>query len=236
MASEERLVRTLRRHPLAVRALDLVASQEAPIRLQGIASALDVHKVSAHRVMRWLRTQRLVEIHKENGARYFTIQRSKRPWVQQLVQAVKAVPLVGRGGLSVVGTIEGQMQSGLEKRGLEFVASPKEPYDLVKKTQKLKTGIELMTYSPFFLKKFYEIVGRVCVHAGEFPFVVVVILGGRDDRLMKESETIETILRKAGVVIRFMWVAQSPLEISPDIVEKKIVEPLSKLLRSWNVL
>jgi hypothetical protein len=235
MESED-LVGKLRRHPLAVRALDLVASEEAPIRLQGIASGLGVHKVSAHRVMRWLRTQKLVEIHEKNGARYFTIQRSKKPSVQRLVQAVKAVPLVGRGGLSVVGTIEGQVQSGLEARGLEFVASPKEPYDLVNKTRKLKIGIELMTYSPFFAKKFYEIVGHVCVHAGEIPFVVVIILGGRDNRLMKESETIEAFLRKAGTVVRFMWIAESPLEITPGVVEKQIVEPLSRLLRDSNAI
>jgi len=234
MESEE-LVRTLRRHPLAVRALDLVASQEAPIRLQAIASGLGVHKVSAHRVMRWLRTLKLVETHGKNGGRYFTIQRSKRPSVRRLVHAVKAVPLVGRGGLSIVGTIEGKIQSGLETRGPKFVASPREPYDLVNETEKLKIGIELITYSPFFVKKFYEIVGRVCVHAAEFPFVVVVILGGRDNRLMKESETIEAFLRKAGAVVRFMWIAQSPLEITPEVVEKQIVEPLSRLLRDWNV-
>jgi phage-related protein len=52
---------------------------------------------------------------------------------------------------------------------------------------------------------------------------------------MKESETIEAFLRKAGAVVRFMWIAQSPLEITPEVVEKQIVEPLSRLLRDWNV-
>lgn len=213
-----------------MRALDLVSSQETPIRLQGIASALGIHKVSAHRVMRWLRTQKLVEIHEEDGVRYYTIQRSKRTSVRELVQAVKAVPLVGRGGLSVVGTIEGEIQRRLEARGQRFVASQKEPYDLLNKTGKYKMGIELTTYSPSLIKKLHELVGRVCAHADEFSFVVVIILGGRDSRLMKELEKIEAFLRKAGVAMRFIWVPQTPLRITPDVVEKQIVEPLLKLL------
>jgi len=197
---------------------------------------LGVHKVSAHRVMSWLKTLKLVEVQGSEHDDYprFAVPEAKRTSIQRLVQTVKATAPLGRAGLSLVSAMIDQVQATLRAKDIETFISPKEPYDLVCRIENSKAGVEFKTYSPYFARQgFYETVGRVCAYASEFPLVAVVVLGGQKRRLAKEANSIEGHLRKAGIAIEFIWVAQNPLEINTETVEKDIAEPLAQVLRNW---
>lgn len=226
----------LRKHPLAVRMLDLLSSEEEPLRLQAVANKLGVHKVSAHRVMNWLKTLKLAEVRESEHDDYprFAVPEAKRTSIQRLVQTVKATAPLGRGGLSLVSAIIDQVQATLRAKDIEAYVSPREPYDLVCRIENSKAGVEFKTQSPYFARQgFYETVGRVCAYASEFPLVAIVVLGGQKRKLAKELNSIEGHLRKAGIAIEFIWVAENPLEINTETVEKGIAEPLAEVLRNW---
>jgi len=226
----------LRSHPLAVRALDLLSSEQQPLRLHVVANRLGVHKVSAHRVISWLRALKLVEVRRSEQDDYprFAVPEAKRASVQRLVQTVKATASLGRGGLSLVSAIVGQVQATLRAKDIETFISPKEPYDLTCRIGNSKAGVEFKTYSPYFVRQgFYETVGRVCAYSSEFPFVAVVVLGGQKRTLVREANSIEGNLRKAGITIEFVWVARNPLEINTQTVERDIAEPLAQVLHNW---
>lgn len=226
----------LRKHPLALRILDLLSSEQEPLRLQAVANQLGVHKVSAHRVIAWLKSLKLVEVRESERDDFprFAVPVTRRASVQRLVQAVKATAPLGRGGLSIVSAIVDQVQAALRAKGIEASMPPKGSYDLVCRIENSKAGVEFKTYSAYFVRQsFYESVGRVCAYASEFPLAVLVILGGQNRKLAKESNAMQEQLRKAGIAMEFIWVAQNPLEINAGIVEKDIVAPLVQALRNW---
>jgi len=98
---DEEMIRELRKHPLALKALHLLLIKTTPTHLQEIAQGLGVHKVSAHRAMSELTELELLKVREGSDARYryFTIPDSKREEVKQLISATKQashIP-IGRG-------------------------------------------------------------------------------------------------------------------------------------------
>jgi hypothetical protein len=197
-----------------------------------------VHKVSAHRVLKLLTAMNLIDVGKGGNGRYryFAISPSKKPRIQRLVQAAMTEIQIGRPLTSVIVNVESTIQNALEARDLKISRSPKVPYDLIYETERLRVGVELLTFPQprlHFRRKFNELIGSICINASEFPFVVVVVLGADDKDLIEESYALESRLRKANIALKFLWVAKRPLEINSNIINEEIVEPLVRLLRDW---
>lgn len=239
MESEDS-VRTLRKHPLAIRTLDLLTSQNEALNLQTIASNLGVHKVSAHRVMRLLTGMRIVCVRKgkDGRYRYFIIPNSRTPQVKRLIQAVKGarqVPM-GRGLAHATILMESSVRRSLEARGLEVRLTPRGPYDMLIRTGELTVGLELKAFERLSVRRrFNEFVGHVMT--SQIPSIqatVIVLIGPEDKRLVEEAHDLEARLKGAGIKLKFLWIAEDPLEVDSLLIEKKIVEPLVQLLQEWD--
>jgi hypothetical protein len=244
--SEAEIVRQLRKHPLTVRALDLLLSQNAPLHLQEIAQNLGVHKVSAHRTMSGLTSLKLVKVQEGSDARYryFTIPESKKHDVKQLISATKQashIP-IGRALLSVGSAVQDQVTQGLSANGFTVKsASATAPYDVLIQTDKATVGLDIKIVTGNLSdRRFNEIVGRIITSVVQLSrrqtFLVVVLIGLDDDELVETGRRLETQLHDGfGLDVKFLWVPVQPLDLDSITVRKTVVEPIIKILDQWRL-
>jgi len=227
----------LRRHPLAVRALSILVSESQPQPLQVLARQLGVHIVSAHRAMKLLTTMKLIAVSLgENGRyRYFKIQESKRDLVKQLIEVVKTELRAGRPITSVVQAIESTIGEALREAGLKIRMTPQGPYDYVLQDGKLTVGIEIKALSGVMSPKrqLHQLVGSICFAAMQFPNVITVLFAGDDKKLMEDSRAVETLLKKADIRMKILWVEKTPTEVTPSVINEDVVKPIITLLQVW---
>jgi DNA-binding MarR family transcriptional regulator len=233
----ERAIDLLRRHPLAIRALSIVAFQGSQ-HLSALASQLGVGKVSAHRVAKLLTSMNLLDVAsgEDRRYRYFEVPPSKRSEMQRLIQAAESVVPQGKALRSVLSNVEAATEQALKKAGFTVSRMPRRPYDLTCQFGNLTIGIELLSSpAPTDRRKLNEVLGRICLNAGRFPFVVVVIFGTIDKALAGELHGVEIRLKNARIFVRFVWV-KGVLEIGAKTIQAEVVGPLLELLREWKDL
>lgn len=246
MSASVDTVHELRKHPLAVKALEVLSSQNAPLHLQGIAARLNVHKVSAHRAMSRLIDLKLVQVRGGSDARYryFAIPESKEQLVRQLVGATKRathIP-IGRAVVSVMLAVEDEVRQGLKEKGLQVgLASKICPYDILIQAGKATVGIDVkMVTDSFSQTRFNEIVGSIMTsifRLNEQPtFLVVVLIGVGKKELVEMGRRVETHLREGfGLNVKFLWVSVQPLDLDSKAINKAIVEPIMRILNEWQL-
>jgi DNA-binding MarR family transcriptional regulator len=235
----ERAIDLLRRHPLAIRALSIVAFQ-GPQHLSALASQLGVGKVSAHRVTKLLTSMNLLDAAsgEDRRYRYFEVPPSKRSEMQRLIQAAESVVPQGKALQSVLFNVEAATEQALKKAGFTVSRMPRGPYDLTCQFGSLTIGVELLSSpapSPTDRRKLNEVLGRICLNARRFPFVVVVIFGTIDKALAGELHGVEMRLKNARIFVRFVWV-KGVLQIGAKTIQAEVVGPLLELLREWKDL
>jgi DNA-binding MarR family transcriptional regulator len=235
----EKMVEILRKHPLAVRALSIVASQ-GPQHLSALASQLGVGKVSAHRVAKLLTSMNLLDVTSGEDRRYrhFVVPPSRRSEMQRLIQAVESDVPQGKALRSVLSNVEAATEEALKKAGLGVSRSPRGPYDLICQFDRLTIGVELLSSfrpSSSDRRKLNEVLGRICFNAGRFPFVLVVIFGPVEKALFDELHGVERRLENARIFVKFMWV-KGALQMGAKTIEAEVVGPVLELLRKWKDL
>lgn len=233
-------VRILRKHPLAIRALELL-TQTGVLNLQTIANNLGVHKVSAHRVMRLLTDMKLVSVREGNDrrCRHFTIPNSKAPQVKRLIQTVKdamEIP-VGRALAHTTTLMGGLVQRGLESRGARVTITSQRPRHMFVCIGELVVGLRLEVFErPPFRKRFDEVVGNVItsdISTARATAHVLILIGPEDKELVEKAHDLEVWLKDVGIKLKFLWVTEDPLQIDSLTIEEKIVEPLVQLMGEW---
>jgi len=235
----EKAVDVLRKHPLAVRALSIVASQ-GPQHLSALASQLGVGKVSAHRVAKLLTSMNLFDVTSGEDRRYrhFVVPPSKRSEMQRLIQAAESAVPQGKALQSVLSNVEAATEEALKKASLRVSRSPRGPYDLTCQFGSLTIGVELLSsFGPSYSdrRKLNELLGRICFNAGRFPFVLVVIFGAIDKALVDELHGVERRLENARVFVKFMWV-KGALQMGAKTIEAEVVGPVLELVGEWKDL
>jgi len=249
MASSNRdadTIRQLRKHPLTLRALEVLLTKNAPMHLQEIAQNLGVHKVSAHRTMSGLTELKLVKVQGGSDARYryFTIPDPKKHEIKQLISATKQashIP-IGRGLLSLGMAVQDEVTQGLSANGLRVeLAKPTAPCDIVIQTDNATVGLDIKIITASLSdKRFNEIVGHIMTSRVRskqpLTFVIVVLIGVYPDELVETSRRIATQLRDGfGLNLMFLWVRGQPLDIDSTTVRARIVEPIVKILDQWRL-
>ncbi|MGA2238076.1 MAG: helix-turn-helix domain-containing protein [Candidatus Bathyarchaeia archaeon] len=246
LSGDAKTVRQLRKHPLAMRALDLLLSKNAPLHLQEIAQNLGVHKVSAHRTMSGLTDLKLVKVQGGTDARYryFTIPESKKHDVKQLISATKQashIP-IGRALLSVGSAVQDQVTQELSANGLTVkLASPTAPYDILIQTGKATVGLDIKIITGSLSeRRFNEIVGRIMTSTARLKqrqtFLVIALIGVDDDDLAETGRRLETQLHDGfGLDVKFLWVPVQPLDLDSPTISKTVVEPIIKILDDWRL-
>jgi DNA-binding MarR family transcriptional regulator len=235
------MIRQLRKHPLTVRALELLLSKEAPLHLQEIAQALGVHKVSAHRTMSGLNDLKLVKVQEGSDGRYryFVIPESKKRDVAQLISATKQASQIpiGRALLSLGSAIQDQVTRALTANGYTAKsASPASPYDVLIQVDDKTVGLDIkLVTGSLSERKFDEIVGHLLtssIRTRQRPtLLVVVLIGTHDNKQVETSRRLETQLHNGfGLDVKFLWTPLQPLELDSTNLQKSIIEPISKIL------
>jgi hypothetical protein len=237
------MIRQLRKHPLTVRALELLLSKDAPLHLQEIAQALGVHKVSAHRTMSGLNDLKLVKVQggSDGRYRYFLIPESKRRDVKQLISATKQASQIpiGRALLSLGSAIQDQVTRALIANGYAAKsASPAAPYDVLIQVNEKTVGLDIKIVTGNLSdRKFDEIVGHLLtfsIRTKQHPLLLVVVLiGAYDNKQVETSRRLETQLHNGfGLDVKFIWTPLQPLELDSTSLQKSVIEPISKILES----
>jgi len=242
----EEVVRQLRKHPLTVRALDLLLTKKAPMHLQEIAKDLSVHKVSAHRTMSGLMGLKLVNVQEGSDGRYryFAIPDSKKRDVRQLISATRQashIP-IGRALLSVGSAVQDQVIQALRADGFKVkLANPTAPYDVLIQTGKTTVGLDIKFITGNLSeRRFNEIVGRIVISTIRLgqrsKFLVVVLIGVDNNELADTSRRLETRLHDGfGLDVKFLWAPVQPLDLDSTTVLRSLVEPIIKTLGEWGL-
>jgi len=243
---DEEIIRQLRKHPLTLRALDVLLLKNAPMHLQEIAQNLGVHKVSAHRTMSGLTELRLVKVQGGSDARYryFIIPDPKKHEVKQLISATKQashIP-IGRGLLSLGMAVQDEVTQGLSANGLSIeLAKPTVPCDIIIQTDKATVGLDIKIITADLSgRRFNEVVGRIMTSRirskQQLTFLVIVLIGEFHDELVETSRRLETQLHDGfRLDVKFLWVREQALDIDSKLVRTAIVEPILKTLDQWRL-
>lgn len=153
--SPREIVRTLAGRPLSVRVLEHLLDAQTPVHLQGIADALDVGKVSVHRVMGDLTTLDLVTESRGEDARlrFYSLVEKRR--VKELLERLWRV----EGSKYAQMELESRVTSALSSHfqvSTRWKGSPNPPNHLVLRKDPVAIDVEIR----FFLERIYEFMLR----------------------------------------------------------------------------
>jgi len=238
-------VRELGKHPLTVKALQLLLSNNVPMHLQEIALRLGVHKVSAHRAMGRLTALKLVQVHGGPDARcrYFEIPESKRQPVKQLIGAIKRANIpIGRAIVSITSAIVQEVARQLGARDFDVTApGSSAQYDLAIRAGETTVGLEVKAVTGTFSQaRFNELVGHIMTSAlsrvRQPTYLLIAIVGASDNLIVEMSHRLEAGLEKgSGLNVRFLWAQVQPLELDSVTIAKTITEPMAEILNEWQI-
>jgi DNA-binding MarR family transcriptional regulator len=241
MSADHETVRWLRKHPLSMKALNLLVSESVPMRLQQVAERLRVHNVSAHRTLKSLVNLKLIDAQQVPNARYryFVIPDSKKGAIKRLISAAKEAKIpIGRGALSMYSSVEESLIKSLQIRDL-VVRSAKFP-EFIIRAAKSRVGLDLSNLSGrYSVNRFHETVGRIAVSSvsQSLDFLVIIFIVEAENRKLEEvARRLEpSFYRGFGIKLKFLWVHAQPFDLDEPTISKTIEEPILKTLDEWNV-